>query len=153
MTTATRNRSWVPDTPLGSLLEEHVLLAFSHRPRSRSLSNMSSEDPTKRYRAVASILLVSDQSHQVDACQSCAQRLGVYFKHCGIDRASEAVVQWRPFAVVVDEAVYRQAETTVENIARQAKASVVVLTGDLGGSEPSDLLMPKLRALFDQHFA
>ena len=113
---------------------------------------MSSEDPTKRYRAVATIVLVSSEARQIDSCRSCAEALGIYFEHCTLDDAATAATTWRPFALVVDEVVFRGAPAQVKKLAEDARATLLVLDR-AREQDVAALLMPKLKNTYQQYFA
>ncbi len=114
---------------------------------------MSSEDPTKRFRAVAAIVLVSSEADQIESCRSCAEALDVYFEHCTLDGAATAASTWRPFALVVDEAVFSDASAQIEELANEARATLLVLDRDARSSSLTESLMPRLKNTYQQYFA
>lgn len=114
---------------------------------------MFDEDPTKRYKTVASILLASNDAKQVATCKSLADQLGVYFKHCELDEVAETAAQWRPFALLVSEQLHDAAtRSNVEQVARECHATTLVLKDDLGEGELGRSLMPTLKQLLRQQF-
>jgi len=110
---------------------------------------MRGEDPTKRHRAVATVLLISDRSEHIRACQLCADELNVRLEHRALKDAAEVAARWQPFAVVVNEAVYNSAAAQVDAMARESRATTFVLRGILIG----EVLRRSLSKLLDQYFA
>lgn len=130
-----------------------AIAAFWHELGSRTLWYMFSEDPTKRYRTVASILLVGASADQMETCKSCADELGVYIKQSELEGAAHAVEQWRPFALLASETVHASAEPQLEQLAQHSQATLVILKGSLGKDELHRYLTTRLTELLRQHFA
>ena len=105
---------------------------------------MPSDDPTKRYRRFAAMVLVSDRTDEIDLCRRCAEELQVVCKHCRIDDAARTATRWRPFAVLADEAICEDAGPELEKVAQVVGAELIVLT-DTMTRDREGSLMPVLR--------
>lgn len=115
---------------------------------------MFDEDPTKRYRTVASILLASDDAKEIGACKTLADKLAVHFKHCEVDRLADVAGQWRPFALLVNERLHTaSAPSSIERVAGDCNATMIVLQPHLTEAELAKSLESKLKQLLRQHFA
>lgn len=115
---------------------------------------MFDEDPTKRYRTVASIVLASDEAKQVGACKSLAEQLAVHFKHCEIGQLEDVAAQWRPFALLVSERLHAAAApSSIESIARECNATMIVMNDSLPEADLTKSLTSTLKQLLRKQFA
>ncbi|HEY6727462.1 MAG TPA: hypothetical protein VI197_25680 [Polyangiaceae bacterium] len=115
---------------------------------------MFDEDPTKRYRTVASIVLASDDAKQIGACTGLAEQLAVHFKHCEVGQLGDVAAHWRPFALLVSERLHAAAAPdSIEGLAREYNATLIVLSDSLPETELTKSLAPTLKQLLRKHFA
>jgi hypothetical protein len=114
---------------------------------------MGNEDTTKRHRALASILLVSEASKELELGKRCSEQLGVYFKHCDVDGVTGAAAKWRPFALVVNERISNADRRRVERTAQECRATMVLLQGDPDDPEVERSLLSRLQAMLTNDIA
>ena len=105
---------------------------------------MSSDDPTRRYRRFAAMVLVGDQADTVELCRRCAEELQVLCKYCQLDDAASTATRWRPFALLADETTCQDAKPELEKVAQVVGAELIILTNTMTRDREGSL-MPVLR--------
>ena len=109
------------------------------------------DGPTKRQKRVASLVLVSSSEEHIEACKRCAVELEVFLHTCDLGHAAGQVARWRPFALLVDEAVYEFDPREFNALARDVGASLITLPVETDVGRLARDLMPALKSARQQH--
>jgi hypothetical protein len=101
---------------------------------------------------LATLVLVTSRAEHIEACQRCADTLGVHLQTCVLDDAATRVARWRPFVLLVDEDFYDFDPKEFSDLARDVGAGLMTLPADEDAGRLARELIAPLAAAYQERY-